>query len=182
MNNFVDVSLSCGRVTKVDADDAIRMAPYTWRAEPDAAGLLYVRNSSLGRLHRWLLCAPDGVLVDHRNLDTLDNRRLNLRLASRTQNKANSRKYKNNRHTYKGVEKLNGLQPSWRATAQRDRRRYHSTTFRTALEAAFAYDDMATELFGEFARVNFPERQMVKSERPHANCNLLRVWKRKVQG
>ena len=55
------------------------------------------------RLHRWLLDASDGVVVDHINHNGLDNRRCNLRLLTRSENLHNKRLYRNNTSGYRGV-------------------------------------------------------------------------------
>ena len=61
-----------------------------------------VRGKTI-RLHRWLLNAPDDVVVDHINHSGLDNRRCNLRLLKRSENLHNKRLYKNNTSGYRGV-------------------------------------------------------------------------------
>jgi hypothetical protein len=50
------------------------------------------RTYDLMRMHRLIINAPKGMEVDHINRDTLDNRRSNLRLATRLQNRLNSKK------------------------------------------------------------------------------------------
>lgn len=54
-------------------------------------------------LHRFLLDAPKGIQVDHKNGDTLDNRRENLRLATHSQNMMNRKLQKNNTSGVCGV-------------------------------------------------------------------------------
>lgn len=46
---------------------------------------------------------PDGKMVDHRSKDSLDNRRSNLRDATKGENMWNSGKRRNNTSGYKGV-------------------------------------------------------------------------------
>ena len=95
-------------------------------------------------------------IVDHINQDPLDNRRQNLRLATRSQNAANLGPYANNTSGYKGVDFNRG---KWRARITQDGVRYFLGTFDTAEDAARAYDQKALELFGEFASLNFSEEK-----------------------
>jgi len=98
---------------------------------------------------------PEGYLVDHRNRDKLDNRRSNLRLASRTQNEANKAKRKGKTSSqYKGVTFSKGLKKPWRAVITADKKNYSLGYYHTEAEAAREYNEKAKELFGEFAYLN----------------------------
>jgi hypothetical protein len=107
-------------------------------------------------LHRFILDAPPGQLVDHKDRDGLNNTRGNLRFATGTQNLANMRPQANSEVALKGVHvaRLTGRYTA-QITCQGVRK--HLGCFATAEEAARAYDKAARELFGEFARTNYPE-------------------------
>lgn len=92
--------------------------------------------------------------VDHINHDGLDNRRVNLRLATQQQNLQNSRKYRNTRFRFKGVRKR--PKHNWEAYIKVDRKFVTIGSFLTEEEAAKAYDAAARQHFGEFACCNFP--------------------------
>jgi hypothetical protein len=105
-------------------------------------------------LHRMILNAPDGLLVDHINGNTLDNRRCNLRLCTPTQNSAGKRSER--KHSpYRGVYKSHTGKP-WGAQIRRDGVRVHLGLFDTPELAAEAYDNAARETFGDFAVLNEP--------------------------
>jgi hypothetical protein len=92
-----------------------------------------------------------GVQVDHVDHDGLNNRRLNLRSASREQNAANSRRPAS-KSGYRGVHQQHN-----RFVAQIS---YHGSIvkigrFSSAEEAARAYDTAARNYQGEFAILNF---------------------------
>lgn len=112
------------------------------------------------RMHRVILSRMLGrklgvkELVDHRNLNPLDNRRENLRLANHTQNSQNQSKRISNSSGYKGVH-FNRDGNKWRARIQLNGERILLGDFKTAEQAAQAYDIKARELFGEFALTNF---------------------------
>jgi hypothetical protein len=99
---------------------------------------------------------PEGMQIDHINGNGLDNRRENLRLATRQQNRMNSRKYRRGDARYKGVLQPKG-RGSWIAQIRLNRKNIRIGLFATEEEAARAYDAKARELFGEFARLNFPD-------------------------
>lgn len=97
---------------------------------------------------------PPGV-VDHKNLNTSDDRWQNLRLATHGQNHANAPVRKNNTSGYKGVCFLKKRR-RWAASIAPNRKHIRLGQFPTAEEAARAYDAAAIKYFGEFARLNFP--------------------------
>ena len=101
-------------------------------------------------MHRQILGCQADQQIDHRNHNTLDNRRSNLRLATPSQNAINRRKAKG----YKGVSRV---RDKWRATigSVRKKERRHLGYFPSAERAAKAYDAAAIEMYGEFALLNF---------------------------
>lgn len=104
-------------------------------------------------MHRLIMNPPDGVFVDHINGDGLDNRRENLRLVTRQQNMANSRKRHVGQSKYKGVSQARNS-PRWRACIVVNKKQIHIGTFDDELDAARAYDRKAVELYGEHAFTN----------------------------
>lgn len=150
--------LGSGGETVIDASKAY-VDKYLWHL--DAYG--YVNGAVDGKqvkLHRYLMGLTDPkILVDHKNRNPLDNRLSNLRPCSKSQNGANMiRKPKSNK--YKGVFKY-GAALKYSAQIQIEGVLHRLGTFNTAVEAAKAYDKEAYKLFGEFARLNFPEEHAV---------------------
>jgi hypothetical protein len=106
------------------------------------------------RLNRVIMDAPPGLLVDHRNNDTLDNRRANRRLATCSQNRINSRRDKSRTSSrYVGVSLEKG-RGKWLAYISYNGKRIHLGRFDDEIEAAKAYDEAAKKYHGEFARLN----------------------------
>lgn len=106
------------------------------------------------RMHRVIMeCGPEEE-TDHKNHDTLDNRRLNLRKCTREQNMVNRSLRKDNTSGFTGVTKyLN----KWKAELRiKGRERINLGIFSTPEEAAKAYDAARKEHFGEFSRPNIP--------------------------
>lgn len=105
-------------------------------------------------LHRFLVGAPAGMHVDHRNGDRRDNRRENLRVCTHAENHRNRRAIVS-KTGFKGVQpyKTSPTKP-WVASIVVKRHKIHIGCFATAVEAARAYDAKARELFGEFAATN----------------------------
>ena len=93
-----------------------------------------------------------GRYIDHKDRDGLNNQRENLRWCTGSQNQAN-RCIINLSSGYKGVYWDNPTN-SWRAKIGFKNRTIHIGRFKTAVEAANAYDTKAVELFGEYALTN----------------------------
>jgi len=119
-------------------------------------------NGSLVRLHNFLF---DSENTDHRNGNKLDNRKSNFRKATHTQNARNSKKpvhnglYHKNTSPYKGVTKRNDYMYKYRTRIRVDGRLISLGTYDNEIVAAKIYDAAARKYFGEFACLNFPQRQ-----------------------
>lgn len=117
----------------------------------------YGENGNTKKLHRLITGVTDSaVQVDHINGDKLDNRKENLRLCNQSQNKANSRPYKNSNLGLKGITRRYG---KWVAQLRHDGKHYYLGSYDTPVEAALSYDRKAREVFGGFANLNFPDTQ-----------------------
>lgn len=145
--------LSGGFYALIDLADHADAAAHRWSHHTNGTQHYAVREERGVRiyLHRFLMQAPAGFHVDHINGDGLDCRRANMRLCTNAQNSMNRAPRKGQ---FKGV----GLRESgkWRAQLRTNGRTIYVGLFDTPEEAAAAYDRRAVELFGEFARLNFP--------------------------
>jgi hypothetical protein len=88
--------------------------------------------------------------VDHISCNTLDNRRSNLRVASRSENARNRKRNKNNKSGFKGVV---SHRAKWQAKIHVNGQRKHLGTFDTPELAYIAYCDAARQYHGEFANL-----------------------------
>jgi hypothetical protein len=108
-------------------------------------------------MHRVVANAPSSLHVDHKDGNGLNNQRANLRVCTSGENSRNKRAIKNQ---YKGAfRQPNGL--TWFARVTVNGKHFHSCGHKTAESAAHAYDALAREHHGEFARLNFPNEQPV---------------------
>ena len=103
-------------------------------------------------LHRLIV---DFEIVDHINRDKLDNRRANLRSATHGQNMVNTGPQKRNKSGYKGV--YINKNKSYHVHLTSNSKSVYIGTYKTAAEAALAYDEAAKKYHGEFAYLNFPD-------------------------
>ncbi|MGN6564386.1 MAG: HNH endonuclease [Thermomicrobiales bacterium] len=154
------VPLSQGYTAVIDDEDAERVLAHKWHADVEDGGkrIYAVRNETIAkgkrrivRLHRFLMGEPDGVEVDHRDGNTLNNRRSNLRLATRKENARNVRKRATNRSGYKGVS-WHARDRLWHARIMIDGRLISVGYFKNLDDAAAAYAAAAQRLHGEYAR------------------------------
>ncbi len=92
--------------------------------------------------------------IDHINCIKTDNRWANLRLATRSQNKINSPRYKNNTTGVKGANYSFSNPLPFRSRIGVNGKRVHLGYFATAKEAKAAYSIAAKYYYGEFARTD----------------------------
>jgi hypothetical protein len=88
----MEIPLTHNKVTIIDTEDYPLICRHSWSASLTSYGTYRAEtriNNKIVRLHRLLLNAPPGLVVDHINHDTLDNRRCNLRLTTQSCNLRN---------------------------------------------------------------------------------------------
>lgn len=149
-----------------DPSDLDLVNPHAWNATKAYPGAptRYATTEVDGkavRMHHLLMGKRRGYDVDHKNRNSLDNRRENLRWATRGQNCAN-RQARGGKYPYRGILQECG---KWYAKASKrengGRKFIRTGPFASAEEAARDYDRLARELWGEFALLNFPEDSQV---------------------
>jgi hypothetical protein len=168
------VSLSRGLVTLVDASVATEIrrlvlsdgtefvgcaVDVKWYAQPMRNTLYAVCAVRRGsgyvkmQLHRLLMEAPRGSLVDHRDGDGLNNRLGNLRLADIASNGWNA-DHPRAKNRFRGVYQCHG---KYIVQFQHRGATIRLGTFSVEEDAARAYDKAISKYRGEFARLNFAQ-------------------------
>lgn len=159
----VVIPLTRGMAAFVDPENAsLVLSGYTWAASRKSNGLWYavacVRGEARdggkpGRLVYMHVLISGEPRTDHRDRNGLNNAKINLRVADRSQNGANRGLPANNISGFKGVS-FNSRKGKWQAGITVRGRALHLGYFTSKEEAARGYDRAATAYFGEFAATN----------------------------
>lgn len=160
-----EIKLTKGLTAKVSDEDFEWLSAYKWCVvgpitRPYAGSRI---GGKIIYMHRLILVAKDGDVVDHINHDTLCNTRDNIRLSDKRGNARNSKKMLNRTSIWKGVywDKRRTAWVSRIKTGDNDRQEYLGQ-YTNEDDAGRAYNKRARELFGDFACLNqispmFPE-------------------------
>lgn len=163
-----------GLVALVSDEDYPRLSQHAWRAHKSKEGRHYASRkvpstpcANCGQsksvqiyMHREIFehtlsdaqTLASDTLVDHKDGNTMNNQRENLRAATHCENAWNCAPATDG---FKGVTETRDGR--FVARVQHKDQRYYLGRHDTAEDAAHAYDEKARELFGEFARLNFPD-------------------------
>ena len=158
------IKLDNGMEVIVSTADYKRLSEHAWKAVPSGRNFYAYRNTKSGQLfmHKDVAVKAGiyrtGLELDHKNNNTLDCRRSNLRAATRNENLSNRAKFttydgKPCTSQFKGVT-LSGNKQKWIGQLRNEGQLYYLGTFDTQEEAAVAYNRAAKEFFGEFAQLN----------------------------
>jgi len=162
---FRRLRMSQPRYAKVDPADYKRLRKYEWFASAKAGNCFYARRHTAGGkakekliyIHQEIINVPDGKVIDHINLDSMDNRRANLRPATYSQNTCHRRKRSGAKYSkYKGVYREKQTR-KWVARIGFEKKRIYLGCFKNEIDAAKAYDAAAKKYHKEFACLNFPD-------------------------
>ncbi|MBN2020181.1 MAG: HNH endonuclease [Sedimentisphaerales bacterium] len=139
-------------------------AKHTWYATRNKVVKKDGTNRGCVWMHREIAAAPAKLVVDHFNHNGLNNRKENLRIATKAQNAFNCNK-RSGRYTsiYKGVSKSYNR---WYPRIFANGRQINLGSCDTEIEAARAYDRAALKYHGQFACLNFPREDYINETGP----------------
>jgi len=157
-----EIKLTQGQIALVDDIDYEWLNQWKWYAQwsEDTKSFYAVRGvrlkSGMKRIwmHRLILDAPKDINGDHKDGNTLNDQRYNLRLDPERRNNQNVGIRSHNTSGFKGVYWYK-ITSKWKAQIQFKDKKYHLGYFTLKEDAAHAYDKKALELHGEFAKLNF---------------------------
>lgn len=149
------INLNKGKITLVDDDMFEYLNQWKWSCVKGYA----MRSAMVDGAHKTIYmhtmvnCTPAGYQTDHINRDPLDNRKINLRTATKSQNGCNRDIASNNTSGFKGVSwhKSNN---AWRAIIKINGKAKHLGLYDNIIDAANAYNEYAKKLHGDFALLN----------------------------
>ncbi len=156
------ILLTQDKIAWVDEEDYDRVNQYNWAADQHpntwyaSSNLGCGRNAPRIRLHRFVLKVTDPkIQVDHKDWDGLNCTKVNMRIATNKQNGANHWRHKS-ATGYRGVYFFR----KGYIVRIRDEygRKLHLGITTDPVEAAYWYDNAARRIQGEFAVLNFPEK------------------------
>lgn len=145
----------------VDDDDYEELNYFNW----EFRGMTIVRQYSFNGKGKIMSLAshvfkgdiPDGCVIDHINRNPTDNRKENLRVATRSENGYNTGPWNpRTMKKYSGYKGVGTNRDLWTARIFFKSRFFNVGTYQNEMEAAAAYDYAARKLFKEFAYTNFP--------------------------
>ena len=170
----------------VDDEDYEFLNKWKWHASK-AGDNLYVTRAEYSPItkkqipiliHRLIMGFPEGVFIDHKDRNSLNNQKSNLRICTVAENAKNKKSSKGSSSKYLGVyfhtskhtvitkkygERLY-LSSAWVAQIEYGGKGYNLGRFKTEIEAAKAYNNAASKHHGEFANLNVFTNQEVNDE------------------
>lgn len=155
------IPLTKGQFAQVDDEDFDYLNQFKWRCVNNYAvreDYAHIKKGGNGKtvstsIHREILKAADGQIIDHIDRNGLNCQKSNLRFANRSQNGANRKSTAGSTSKYLGVhfDKWSG---KWRAAITYNKKCLNLGRFNCEVEAAKKYNEAAIEYHGEFANLN----------------------------
>lgn len=144
------INLTSNKTAIIDDSDYAEISSMKWSF--DGRYAQHVKNRKKIYLHRLIMGAKRFQIIDHKNGNKLDNRKCNLRFATKSQNCMNSIK-KNKLKKYKGVW-WDKSRSKWCAEIMMNYKKIYIGRFDSEDDAARQYDEKAKDVFGEYALTN----------------------------
>lgn len=149
------IKMESGEKIKVDDADYESLTKQKWYNFRGYA--LRWQGRRIFYMHRVIMDVAwdNDLVVDHINGDKLDNRRSNLRMATRSQNAQNrpASYHPNKTSKYKGVGWITHM-GKWRTRIQIEGKRQTIGFYENEDDAALAYNETARKLYGKNAYLN----------------------------
>lgn len=159
----MELILSDGQVSLVEESDYIFFHQWAWHPNRGRHTTYVIGTECSKQQHKSLMLHREiiklqgynieGLLVDHKDRNGLNNLHNNLRICNSSQNRANSQKRSDNTSGYIGVS-LEKNCWKWRARITYNHTRHSLGLFDNEKDAARAYNERAIYYWGNFASIN----------------------------
>lgn len=151
------IKLTRNKFTIIDDESYCYFENHSWHVTKQgyvARRYTYAKGKTkIILIHRIIMNCPSGLMVDHINRNSLDNRKSNLRICNKSQNAANSKIASNNTSGYRGV-KWSKIGKKWMSSIRVMGKDIYLGYFFNKLDAARTYNKAAEKYFGKFAYLN----------------------------
>lgn len=148
IDNYVKMYTTKNIEFLIDKEDLEKVLKYTWCLSK--TGYLVANiNKKVTKLHRYLLNAEKGTIIDHKNRNRLDNRKHNLRFCNKKENARNTSISKSNMLNELGISKTaNG---KYRARIMVDKKEVFLGSFYDIEKAKKARKEAELKYFEDYA-------------------------------
>jgi hypothetical protein len=151
-----EIHLDKGKIAIVDEDDYNSLSQFEWKL--GSGGYARRWECSNGKvktilMHREVNKTPKGFDTDHINGNRLDNRKCNLRTATRSQNIMNQGSNKGTTSKFKGVS-WKSANKKWVAQIVKNGKSMYLGLYKSEEDAARAYNEAALKHHGQYAWLN----------------------------
>jgi len=150
-----EIKLTRGYTAIIDDEDYEKVKNIKWHYALGYAVCSIPKNGKrvTVSMHRTIMDIPDGMEADHINRNKLDNRRGNLRTATRAQNNQNQALRKDNRYGFKGVWERKERN-KFRVRIKVNKECFYFGTYYNIVDAALAYNLASLKYHGEYGYLN----------------------------
>lgn len=135
----------------IDREDLAKVRYYKWRVDTNCHVITGNCTSTRPRkeLSHIVMNCPDGMVVDHKDGNPLNNRKKNLRICTQQENLCNKHFMSNSNSGEIGII-WDKSRKRWAPEIRKDGKRYHLSRYKTIEEARYARYIGELILFGEF--------------------------------
>lgn len=154
----------------VDDEDFDYLSQFKWNVVKGRGNTYYAQRSIIKNgkkksifMHREIMNTPKNMQTDHINGSGLNNQRYNLRICTNQQNHMNQKARCDSASGYKGVGKTK-YKNKWSSRIQINDKQKSLGHYNNKIDAALVYDYNANKYFGEYARLNFPNKLLTDKE------------------
>jgi hypothetical protein len=155
-NKIKKIPLTQGQHAIIDVEDYNKIAPYNWYAAKQGNYFYAVTNQKQedgkykqARMHRIILNPPLDKVVDHKNRNGLDNRKVNLRTCTVAENSRNRKLHSGNTTGHRGIY-WNSRLNKWIAQIRKMDKLHHLGVFSQKKDAIKARVKAEERLFKDF--------------------------------
>lgn len=164
--SVLGIPLTQGEIAIIDSEDFHIVSGYRWHVSKykNVQYALSAKwnkgNPSTILMHRLVMNLKryDGLMIDHINMNGLDNRKINLRFTDFSLNAHHCKLLSSNTTGFRGIA-WNNIRCAWQATIRVYGKRYFLGYYSSKRNAALAYDAAALRYKKDHATLNFPERR-----------------------